>query len=469
MLRKLFKDVVIYGIAGGLSKSLMFVLIPVYTRYFTPDQYGIIDLVATTLAFLTVVGMLQMEAAIGRFFYETEDDKERRLYISTAFWTVLFVSLGFSLVLAAVSTEIMEFLTGDRRYGKLLLIAAFILPASNLYAFSTALIRYLKQPVLYGVFSLIQILLTLFFSIYFVVYTGWEMEGVFYGQLIGFATASIVIIIYLLRVKSLAFEWSKAVIQKFLKFSLPQVPGLLGNWANRYVNRFIILGYLSLTDLGLYTVALKVASLLRLAEEAIKMAWSPFVYENLSNPDHKILFKKVLQYVTIMVFAAVSFLVLFTNEIFELLTTPEYQSASPLASILFYSFGITILIQLVLLGPAITKKTIYNSMLSLLSLLVNLICLVVLVPSIGLIGVPISLACSTITMFVASWIVSERLYPIGFSKLMFFVPFAITTILVVAMLKFELDLVERIVICCALAVVAGGYFLNLAAKLKIKK
>ena len=117
----------------------MFILIPVYSRFFSPEEYGIIDLISTTLAFLTIIGMLQMEAAIGRFFYESSDENERRLNISTAFWTVFVVSIVCSLLLVIVSSDLMKLITGSDKYGNLLVIAAMILPVSNLYALSTQL------------------------------------------------------------------------------------------------------------------------------------------------------------------------------------------------------------------------------------------------------------------------------------------------------------------------------------------
>jgi len=100
---------------------------------------------------------------------------------------------------------------------------------------------------------------------------------------------------------------------------------------------------------------------------------------------------------------------------------------------------------------------------------VNLICLFMLVPAIGLIGVPISLACSALTMFVASWVVSERLYHVGFSKVAFIIPFAITAAIVVGTVILELSLIERVAMCSGMFAVAAGYFLNRARVLRIKE
>ena len=60
MLKGLVKDVIIYGIAGGLSKSLMILLLPIFTRYFTPEEYGIVDIVTSVLMFLSIMSMLQI-------------------------------------------------------------------------------------------------------------------------------------------------------------------------------------------------------------------------------------------------------------------------------------------------------------------------------------------------------------------------------------------------------------------------
>ena len=423
MLKVLVKDVFIYGVAGGLSKSLMILLLPIYTRYFTPEEYGIVDLVTTVLMFLAIMSMLQIESAIGRYFYEAKDEKENQRNLSTAFWTIMACSAVLIGLLYIIAKPLSSLLFDSDQYSALFLVTAAILPVSNVYAFLTVVMRYVKKPLLYGLFSLIQIIVTLGTSILYVVYMKMGIVGVFYGQLTGFAAAALVMLWYSFGSKILGLNWDRAVLLRYLKFSLPLLPGMFSSWANNYVNRFVMLSYLTLAEIGLYTVAFRIASVFRLLEDAIKMAWGPFIFESLQKENHRELFKTVFNYAVILVFSLVVLLSLFAEEIFSIFATASYNEAIHVMVIIFLSLGLNVLVQIVLIGPAITKKTHYSSILQLASLGVNVTSLFLLVPEYGLIGVPLSLLFSTLTLFLLAWITTEKLYYIGYPKLVFILAF----------------------------------------------
>ncbi|MBN4072155.1 oligosaccharide flippase family protein [Flavobacteriales bacterium AH-315-E23] len=454
MLKALVKDVFIYGIAGGLSKSLMILLLPIYTRIFTPDEYGIVDLVTTVLMFLTIMSMLQMEAAIGRYFYEAKDEHENRRNLSTAFWTIIGCSALLIALLFLAAKPLSSLLFDTDKYSNLFLVTAAILPVSNIYAFLTALMRYVKKPILYGVFSLIQIILTLGSSILFVVQMKLGIAGVFYGQLTGFAVAAAVMLLYSFRRKLLGLYWENAVIIRYLKFSLPLLPGMFSSWANNYVNRFVMLSYLTLAEIGIFTVAFRIASVFRILEDAVKMAWGPFLYQSLQKEDHRELFKTVFNYAVMVVFSLVIVLSLFADEIFSIFATAEYKEAIHVMIILFLTLGINTLVQIVLIGPVITKKTHYNSILQLTSLAVNIALLFIFVPKIGLIGVPLSLLCSTLTLFLLSWINTEKLYHVGYPKLVFIIALGTASSVVGISIYYNIDLTYRITIAVLVVAIA---------------
>lgn len=458
MLKGLVKDVVIYGITGGLSKSLMILLLPVYTRYFIPEEYGVIDLVTTIIMFITIMSMLQMEAAIGRYFYETKDKNENCRNLSTAFWTIMGCSMVLIILLTIFAKPCANLLFRDDSYSGLFFIAAAILLVSNIYAFLTAVMRYIKKPIIYGIFSLVQISLTLGASILFVVEMEIGIEGVFYGQLVGFSAAATLMLAYSFSRKILGFYWDKDTIVRYLKFSLPLIPGMVSGWANNYINRFVMLSYLTLTEIGLFTVAFRVASVFRLFEDALKMAWGPFVYESLQKENHKELFKTVFSLSVVLVFTIVMVLSLFANEIFILFATDQYRPAIHVMLILFLSLGLNSLVQIVLIGPVITKKTYYNSILQFVSLVVNVVSLFILVPKYGLIGVPISLLNSTLTLFILSWIYTEKLYYIGYHKLIFLISFTFAFIIVSLCLYAQFDVYIRILV--AIMIISIGSYVG---------
>ena len=76
----------IYGLSNILNRIVSFILLPVYTHYLTPADYGLMDLLYFTTAFIGMVLEMGINSAVSRFYFESEDQKKRNLIISTAFY-----------------------------------------------------------------------------------------------------------------------------------------------------------------------------------------------------------------------------------------------------------------------------------------------------------------------------------------------------------------------------------------------
>jgi O-antigen/teichoic acid export membrane protein len=443
MYKKLFKSIFLYGLASSLGKFIGLFLLPMYVRVFPPAQYGIIDLIQTSITIISIFGMLLLESAIQRFYFELKDDLLRRQYISTAFWTISFFSLLLLLFVSFFSKEISYLLFKDIQYYNSISLAAITIPLSNLFVFSSVIIRFMNKPIIYMVNVLTQILLTITFSIYFVIHLKLGIVGVFYGQVLGLIIA-LMLSGYYLRY-TIKLYWSRTIIRKMFAFSIPIFPAAIGSIGNSYFNRFIMLGYLSLADIGLFTIAAKLTSGFNLIESAVNLAWYPFFYEQLeSNKEHKIIFRKISKYLTITIFGLISIFVLYTKDFLILLTTKNYYKAMPIMSILALVSGLTISKITIDLGTLISKKTIYDTYAYLGSAVINIISLFILVPLVGLIGVPISLLVGSFTLLVISWTMSEKLYYIGFKKLPFALSFLGALSIALFTIFVELNLAMKI-------------------------
>lgn len=426
MLKGLAKSVFIYGIAASIGKFVGLFLVPIYTRIFTPEQYGVIDLISTVVALVSILGMAQLESAISRYYYTAKNESERQLYVSTAFWAIVFLSIFWMLIAVASAGYLSWLLFKTGQYRNIVIAASLIIPVSNLFAFLTVVMRYLKKSMVYTLVVAIQVLSAVGISVWLVVFERIGIIGVFYGQLSGFLLGVATQLFYLRFL--LLFTWNWDLLKKLFRYGLPMVPAVAGRWMNAYANRFVMIGYLTLADIGLYTVALKIASVFQLVESAFRMAWGPFMWEHLERDDHREIYKRIMKLVTIGVFFMVVIFAFFGKEALILLTTPYYVQAAPLMGILAFSIGLTIVFQTIGLGAGITRRTEFNTLIYLVSAGANIACLFIFVPKMGLIAVPVSLLVGSSMMVLAGWYNSERLYYIGFSKIFFCTAYIITSI-----------------------------------------
>ena len=98
MLQAFLKNSLIYTLGHLLTSGIAIFLLPIYTRYLSPAEYGVIDLFIVIAAIVNLTIALEISQGIARYYQEAKNEKEKRKYTSSAFWfTILVYSLFFFL------------------------------------------------------------------------------------------------------------------------------------------------------------------------------------------------------------------------------------------------------------------------------------------------------------------------------------------------------------------------------------
>jgi O-antigen/teichoic acid export membrane protein len=109
-LKKLLKQTAIYGLSSIVGRLINYFLVPLYTRIFLPQEYGIVTELYAYASFLMILCTFGMETTFFRF---SESDHEKDTVYSTAFISVIILNLVF--VVAGVFSS--SFITGKLHYG----------------------------------------------------------------------------------------------------------------------------------------------------------------------------------------------------------------------------------------------------------------------------------------------------------------------------------------------------------------
>ena len=239
MKKELLTSFLAYGLTSALSKFVAVLLLPVYTRYFSNAEYGIVDLIQTIVSVTLVFGILQLETSLQRYYYEVSDEYRKRMAS-----TVLFFVTGASLILMVplqiFSGTISTLLFDSPDYAWELSISAFIIPLVNVSTISFVVIRYMKKSLLFGGVTLLQITVTAGFTLLFIYFDA-GIASVFYGQIIGLVALICAQFVILRRFYCIAFDVK--CMKEMMKFALPQFPARMGSVAGSYMNRFVMLAH----------------------------------------------------------------------------------------------------------------------------------------------------------------------------------------------------------------------------------
>lgn len=417
-MKDFFKAFLSFGLATSIEKLLGFIILPIYTRYFSTIEYGVIDLVGTVLIIGTTFGLLQLETSLQRYYYEYSGLKKRVLVSNVYMWIGGCSGLIGGVIFLFSSFISIKLFKTDQ-YANLIKLISIQIPLANLSMLGLVLLRFEKENNKFLKVIITKVVLSLFFVYLFVVNLKLGLTGVFLAQILAIFLSTSLVTFYVKHY--FVFSFSRRMSMQNLKYALPQFPARLGSMILGQANRFFMLGYLTLGAIGIYSVSMKLASTIQLVNTAFILAWAPFMHAQFKNKNNKAVFANVFPLVVGGTFLFVCLISLFSQEMVKLLATEEFYSSFRYVGGLALFFSLYIIKETIDIGPKIKEKTKFLSYTFLFSLIVNILSLFIFIRLFQLEGVVLSMIITNLFLVAMSWFVSNRLYYIPFSIPTFFI------------------------------------------------
>lgn len=357
-IKSLVSDSLIYGLSGIISRFISIFLIPLYTRVFTPGDYGTIGLLTSGIAFISILTTLAMDNSTARWFYDTNDERNRKVTINTWFWFYLFTCVVAMLLIFLLSPLINKTLLNNMDSGvACIMLLAGTLPFSMMTAVANNVLRFERKAIPTVMLSLLVTLLSIGFNLLFVIFLKVGLIGVFYSSLLSQVIGSFFAYFLMRRWITSPLSYDFPRLKKMLAYSWPFIPASLAIWIVNLSGVFFINGFKEKTDVGLYQIGVALASILGMVTNAFQQAWAPFAYSIINDDDARSVYARVFDfYVLLFSFGCIG-VALFGKEVLIILTQPEYYGAYDVATVLSYSYLFIGLVSIADLGLSITKNT----------------------------------------------------------------------------------------------------------------
>ncbi len=402
---RFFKDFFIYGVASVLGKIAAIFLMPVYTSVLTKEEYGAMALITSVKGIIDLVSNLNIHSGIARDYYE--EGINRKKLVSTGFISIL--SLSLTVLLIGLLTS--HFWSGqvlglDERFWPAFTVMLFTIPAGSLMSYFAILTRYKKKATLYSVGTVLQLLLQISISVVGVVVLRAGIISIFIGVLV----SEIAVIIYFafLNREYITIHFDKNILHRALAFSIPTLPAIFAGWLDSAMGQILIGKYVSVEELGVYSVALQIASVFTLISVALNNVWSPFLYENYKKPDFNKSIRSLFSIIAILLIAVSLILSLFSREIVLLLSNENYINACQYIVLLCVPMSFYLMFPFASSGVQIMRDTKYIGISYMAGSFGNLVLLLILIRYIGVIAVPLCLAVSRVITYFILYRISEK-------------------------------------------------------------
>lgn len=404
----LFKDSVLYGGAGAISKSLSLITFPLLARHFSVEDYGILDFFFVLANFLTIVFIFGQDSAVARFFYEYEGGYERRQMISQS---LAFQFLCLVLLLPPLwwgSGWVMTLFVSSLDYSIYFKIVMLQLPFLLLINFSQNLLKWTFNRARFLLVSLGYAVAQTSLLLIVILVLDAEIEGVLLVSL-GVSFVFGLLGLFLVR------DWltppkDMSRLIELLPFAAPVGVVCTLGALSPALERALTVQLLGSTDLGLYAAGTKVAMLIALVITAFQTAWGPFSISIHKQNDASHTYSWVLRLFVMGMCALVFVLSLAAKPLINLLASSRYDGAAVVVFPLLLGLAIQATGWISEIGISISKRSHLNLYGYLVGVAVTLLTLLLLSPVLGLIGVGISVMLGHIVKAITTSWLAQRAY-----------------------------------------------------------
>ena len=304
-----------------LQKGIAFFLLPIYTFYLTPADYGILGITSSLSSFLSIFLTFSLGAAASRFYYAHNKDEiyAKRLY-GTIVSVVLINSVIFGTIFILCHKWLIDPFIGNIDFYPYIFIGFLNIIITPLYLYFQEYLQARQEGTHFGINSMCFFILNITLTIIALKVLHLGVVGVLLSNLI----TSFVFFIYavILFVRKLDIRVDKKILKNSLSYSFPLVPHALANWSNGTLDRLLINGLKSESDAGLYNLGQQYSSVMNTIGNAINQAYTPWFFEKVNYGEQgvKQIIKTAEAIVCLLAFVSV-IMSLFSKELLDLMIT----------------------------------------------------------------------------------------------------------------------------------------------------
>ncbi len=386
MLRDFFKEGAIYTFANLVTKGVSLLLIPFYTAYFLPSDYGVLDLLTVFTAFVNAVLSMQIGQGASRYLADQHlNEDEKRKIGSTAINLIVLTYLAGTLLIfitAGFWTDLLSSETETVSESIFKLSISTIGLNAIFYQLGVHL-RFKRKTKLFAVTSFIQAVLTILITYVFVSQYAFGIDAVFYASLI--VTPLMIIVQLLFMQKDFSLFIGKKESAMLLKFSVPLIPAAIAYIVLELTDRLFLAEYRDFSEVGVYGIAARFSGVFYLVISGFSMALAPLIYENYENDQTKNKLNKLIKIYFLTGGIAVFILSLFSHETLVLFTNEKYYSAALVMPLLYLSVFFSGL-GMFSVGINLKGKTYITSLVVLFSAVLNVVLNFIFIPEYGFVA-----------------------------------------------------------------------------------
>lgn len=316
--KKLGKDVLLMMIGSFGSRVISFIFVPFYTAVLTTDEYGIADLITTTVTLLLPFFTLTIFESMMRFPLSKEHDPQKVWQVGCK-----VEILGF-LIFLIMSPFI--FLTVLKDYYIFVVAYYFAISLNQCVSY---FVRGTNKVKVFALAGTMQTGFIVTFSLLFLLVFKIGIAGYLLAQIVGsiFATSYM---IFAAKIYKYGFHIrgvDKQLQKEMLGYSVPMTPNSVCWWIANASDRYILTAFVGTAATGIYSVAYKIPTIIAALTSIFGNAWKLSAVEDFGSEKSRNFFSDIFSKFTVLMTLSASFLMVINKPLAKILFSKDFYQA----------------------------------------------------------------------------------------------------------------------------------------------
>lgn len=431
IIKKLVSQTAIYGLSSVIGRLLNFLLVPLYTGIFAPEEYGVLSELMVVVAFAMVVLTYGFETA---FFHFTNKENDSEKVLSTGFTSLLTSSLLFLFIASNHSQNIANLLHVPE-HPNFINWLVWILVLDVLTTLPFAKLRVCDRAWRFAFIRLTNITVNIGLNLFFYLLCPYLLKqeialeiingiydpnvGIGYIFISNLIASCVMLILLSPEIFKLKFSFDFQIWKKMIKYGFPLLIGGLAYVTNEMVDR-LLLEYLLPADtataqVGIYSACYKVAIFMSLFIQAFRFGAEPFFFAQAQKKDAKKQYEIVMRY--FIAFTAFIFLSInvFIDIIKHFIQDEAYHAGLDVVPILLLANLFLGMYYNLSVWYKVSEKTRFGAYLSVAGATITVGLNILLIPTMSYMGSAWATLICYASMCMMSYVFSRRHYPISYN------------------------------------------------------
>jgi O-antigen/teichoic acid export membrane protein len=409
-IKSLSKDTLTYGVSTMVSRFLNFILVPFYTNFISPAEYGVIANIFAYIAILNVLFSVGMESGYFKFASTLEVGNKKQNF-SHPFLAVFINSLILSSVIFFFPGAFEPFFQTGSEHLILIKYTALILFFDAIVLVPFAYLRLNNKAKIFAMFKIINVVINVGMNLVLIIGFKMGIEAILISNVV--ASFCTVLLLLPIIIKNLDFDFNSELFSELLRFSLPYIPAGISSNIIQVIDRPIMLFLTDEKTTGIYTANYKLGIIMMLFVTIFDFAWRPFFLNHAKDPDAKKIFSKVMT-----LFVAIGCMICLTTSVFlpEIIKIfgQDFRSGFYIIPVILLAYLFNGIYVNLMPGIYFEKKTKYLPLITGVAAGLNVGVNFLLIPYIGMMGAAIATLVSYISMAVGIYIVAQKFYRVEY-------------------------------------------------------